>query len=412
MSMPNMRDKYNNGPVGSTANDAATAVFPAIPADAAQEPWALNRPPSRAARPREQLNGVPNAAHTGVPNGVPNGVHTGVPSGVPNGFPQGNVAEPAPAPAPAPPRRDTDAIGIEVAGGRQEKAQRGWRARLNNMGLSLQKGPDEVVYDARIAEIRRTPRLSQRVGVVSGKGGSGKTVTSLALGMTIARHNAGIQVSAISIDPMGNINHRVKPATGRGSLSSVSTFAEDPELRDFNAVISHMVATHEGLRVLGSSGADSRHNHVLTGEELKRALQVLAGYFSVTMVDFGLDFGSDTYHAAMSSLDALVFTAGMTVDSVQMIIDHVQTLKELGGFYVDLVQRSVVVLVQTRTGRQHIAVESARQLIEDRLGLQTVIAVPFDEHIAEGGPIALDLLDEETRLSYVNAAAEVMRKLA
>lgn len=369
-----VREKYRNVPEGWPASGPEAAPSPAAPVGRRVEHPATSDPRHQPVE----------AASQGAPTAPP-----------------ARVAPPA--------RRRID---IEVTGARRERAKRGWRAKLNALGLNLMKGEEEIHYDARVAEIRRTPRVAKRVGVVSGKGGSGKTSVTLNLGMTIAKHNAGINVAAMSIDPLGNINRRVSLGSDKSGISSVATFANDEELRDFNAVISHMADTSEGLRVLGSSGSDEyTENHILTSEELERSLQVLAGHFSLTFIDFGLDYNSDVYHTALRMLDGLVFTSSTTVDAVSSLIDLVDKVRSLGGFYLELVQNSVVVLNQTRLGKDHFDIAAAKRKIEEDLGLKVLVTVPFDEHIAEGGPIKLDLLNEETRLSFVYTAAEVMKNL-
>lgn len=58
------------------------------------------------------------------------------------------------------------------------------------------------------------------------------------------------------------------------------------------------------------------------------------------------------------------------------------------------------------------ACETRTAMIEARgTGDSPVVTIPWDAHISEGGPMSIDLMDENTRLPYVWLAAEVMSKL-
>lgn len=320
--------------------------------------------------------------------------------------------EPSSAPAAAPVRR-TPAVTAEpfrarVTSGRTEAAQRGWRAKFNQLfGLHLQKSEDELHYDAQVADIQRTLRASKRIAVISGKGGSGKTTVSLNLGSTIAKLNPGIRVGAMSIDPLGNITDRVWATNSRAARSVVS-FTADDQLNSFSDVDHYMLNDKSGLRVLGASTADGAG--FLKPGELERAQRVLAAHFNVTITDFGLNYDSEVYHRALAQSDQLVLVTSTLADSINtlgMLLNH---LLGLGGRYIELVQNAIVVFVQTRPGDTHIDLADARDKIANERKLP-VFTIPFDEHIAEGGPMSLDLLDEDTRLPFVWLAAEVMRKL-
>lgn len=295
-----------------------------------------------------------------------------------------------------------------VISGRTEAAKRGWRAKLNQvLGLHLSKSEDEQKYDKRVAQIQRTLRVPKRVSVLSGKGAAGKTSIALNLGATIATHQRGAKVAAISIDPLGNISDRVRPVNGQPPRSVMSLAADD-NLRRASDVSSYLQTDKSGLRVLGASSADGAG--FLTPEALDRSLDVLSEHYDVTVVDFGLNIDSSVYHRALTRSDQLVLAAATTADSINELHTLIKTLRAFGGKYVELINGAVVVFTQTRPGKSHIDVDAERDRIVNAYGTP-VVTIPFDEHIAEGGPMSLELVEEDTRLPYVWLAAEVMTKL-
>lgn len=295
-----------------------------------------------------------------------------------------------------------------VISGRTEAAQRGLRGKLNRtFGLRLSKGEDEQKYDQRVSQIQKTLRVPKRFGVVSGKGASGKTTVSLLMGETICAQQRGMKVAAMSIDPLGNISDRVRPVNGQPARSVMSLAADD-SLRRASDVSSYLQTTKTGLRVLGASSADGAS--FLTPDALDRATEALAEHYEVTVVDFGLNIDSAVYHRALTQIDQLVLVASTTADSINELHTLVKTLLGFGGKYVELLKGAIVVFCQTRPGKSHIDIDAERDRVVNSYRTP-VVTIPFDEHIAEGGPMSLELLDEDTRLQYVHLAAEVMNKL-
>lgn len=301
-----------------------------------------------------------------------------------------------------------DSGRTSVISGRTEAAARGYRGKLNRaFGLHLAKSEDELKYDQRVSQIQKTLRVPKRIGIISGKGAAGKTTVSLLLGETVCSQQRGMKVAALSIDPLGNISDRVRPVNGQPPRSVMSLAADD-SLRRASDVSSYLQTTKTGLRVLGASSSDGAG--FLTPDALDRATESLAEHYEVSVVDFGLNIDSAVYHRALTKIDQLVLVASTTADSINELHTLIKTLLSFGGKYVTLLKGAIVVLVQTRPGKSHIDLDAERDRIMNSYRMP-VVAIPFDEHISEGGPMGLELLDEDTRLQFVHLAAEVMDKL-
>lgn len=274
---------------------------------------------------------------------------------------------------------------------------------------NLSKGSDEQEYDHRVSQIQRTLRSSKTIGVLSGKGSSGKTSIALNMGATIASKQRGAKVVAMSIDPMGNISDRVLAVNNQAPQSVMALAAEpDGELRRAPVVSTYLQTDRSGLRVLGASTCDG--SQFLDPDSLLRVLGVIGDQFDLTVLDFGLNIDSPTYHAGLGAVDQLVLAASTTKDSIDELHVLIRTLKAFGGSYLELLPNAVVVLSQTRPGKTNVDIAKERNSITSSYGM-TVITVPFDAHASEGGPMSIELMDEETRLRYVWLAAEVMSRL-
>ncbi len=293
-------------------------------------------------------------------------------------------------------------------GVRTEGPQQGWRKYANRIpGVDFSKGEDEIAYDRAITQIRRPHRRSKTIGVVSGKGSSGKTITTIGMGATMATHHRGLKIVAASIDPLGNLQDRTR-GTNIQPARSVVSMALDENLARDSDVGSYLLTDTSGLRVLGSSSADQAV--FLTPKHLDVAHRELHKYFDIELLDFGLNIDSAVYHKGLGLVDQLVIVASTSADSIDELHKLFATLKRFGGKYVDLVQNAVVVFVQTTPGKGHIDITAERDRVVTNYKTP-VVTIPWDEHISEGGPMSLDLLDKDTRLPFVWLAAEVMNKM-
>jgi MinD-like ATPase involved in chromosome partitioning or flagellar assembly len=303
-----------------------------------------------------------------------------------------------------------DETRSERLGGRVEGAQRGWRATVNRvLHVNLRKGGDEIEYDRRVAQIQRTLRESKVIGVLSGKGSSGKTAVASMIGSTMASKQRGAKVVAMSIDPLGNLSERVIALDESPPHSVMSLVAEsDEELRRTSVVGTYLQTDRSGLRTLGSSICDGAD--FLTPDGLDRALTVMGEKFDFTILDFGLNIDSPTYHAGLRAADQLVLAAATTSDSIDELHQLIKTLRAFGGKYTELIPGAVVALSQTRPGKPNIDIATECDKIVNAYGTP-VITIPFDAHISEGGPMGLHLMDEDTQVRYVWLASEVMSKL-
>lgn len=376
--MRRLRDKYRNAPSGLIDQ----------PVEQGSQLVDAPNPHGPAARAASAAKWVPDPRSQPWPG---------------NGYPPN-----MPMQRPAAPT--AEAARSERIGGRTEGAQRGWRSRVNRfLHTNLSKGSDEIEYDRRVSQIQRTLRASKTIAVLSGKGSSGKTSIALNMGATIASKQRGMKVVAMSIDPMGNLTDRVRAVNDQAPASVMALAAEsDEELKRTSVVSTYLQTDRSGLRVLGSSTCDG--SSFLTPEGLDRALGVIADQYNLNIVDFGLNIDSPSYHAGLRAADQLVLAASTTADSIDELHVLIRTLRAFGGKYVELLAGAVVAFSQTRPGNTHIDIAAERNKITNSYGMP-VITLPFDEHVSEGGPMSIDLMDEDTRLRYVWLAAEVMNRL-
>lgn len=395
-----LRAKYSNVPSGFGDQPASQP-----------SPFA-DTPPAPAPAPGAPAPGAPTPA----PNPAQGAVGPGpaAPGPVPQWAAPAQPAQASPVPAGpsvtnVEPRGELlpeDGTRSARIGVKTEGPQQGWRAVANKFGLKLSKGTDEIEYDRRIAQIQRTLRAPKTIAVVSGKGNGSKTITTLAMGATMATQQRGLKIVAASIDPLGNLTDRTRGVNSQPARSVVS-LASDPNLHRDSDVSSYLLTDKSGLRVLGPSSADGAP--FLTPDKLDRAHTVLRDYFNITLLDFGLNIDSPVYHKGLELADQLVITASTAADSIDELHKLIRQLHRFGK-YGDLLRNAVVVFTQTQRGDSHIDVGAERTRIVNSYSMP-VVSIPWDAHISEGGPMSLDLLDKATRLPYVWLAAEVMEKI-
>ncbi|EGD55176.1 chromosome partitioning ATPase [Gordonia neofelifaecis NRRL B-59395] len=105
----------------------------------------------------------------------------------------------------------------------------------------------------------------------------------------------------------------------------------------------------------------------------------------------------------LDTADALVLVSSPALDGARSCGS---TLDWLAGHgYGHLIQRSVVVLSSARPGASTIDVEQLSQHFLTRC--RAVHAIDFDDHLAEGADIDLELLNKSTRRAFVELAATI-----
>ncbi|KOG28703.1 hypothetical protein ADK35_03350, partial [Streptomyces viridochromogenes] len=257
----------------------------------------------------------------------------------------------------------------------------------------------EVTEQTRFAQELQQPVTTGRViAVTSIRGGVGKSTVSALLGRTFNhyRHDPVLTLEADAA--LGTLPVRMGANTVRWSCADLARIlTPSMQLTD---VTGYLVPVTDGGWLLpagqGRVGAPlDMHTYLTVTTALRR-------YFAVTIVDCETLPG-EVARTAMDTAHARVVVAPMTAEGVH---GTRQVLDWLGQLPHSALATTVVALSAASPDTTLDAKTAAAHLREPGV---PVVPLPYDRHLAQGGPIHTAMLGQATRDAAVRLAAEVMQ---
>ncbi|MGW3436315.1 SCO5717 family growth-regulating ATPase [Streptomyces bacillaris] len=266
-------------------------------------------------------------------------------------------------------------------------------------------GKKEEAERLRKLELIRTPVLScYRIAVISLKGGVGKTTTTTALGSTLATERQD-KILAIDANPdAGTLGRRVRRETGATIRDLVQAI---PYLNSYMDIRRFTSQAPSGLEIIAND-VDPAVSTTFNDEDYRRAIDVLGKQYPIILTDSGTGLLYSAMRGVLDLADQLIIISTPSVDGASSASTTLDWLSAHG--YAELVQRSITVISGVRETGKMIKVDDIVQHFETRC--RGVVVVPFDEHLAAGAEVDLDMMRPKTREAYFNLSALVAEDFA
>ncbi|MFF8034375.1 SCO5717 family growth-regulating ATPase [Streptomyces sp. NPDC016626] len=261
-------------------------------------------------------------------------------------------------------------------------------------------GKKEEAERQRKLELIRTPVLScYRIAVISLKGGVGKTTTTTALGSTLATERQD-KILAIDANPdAGTLGRRVRRETGATIRDLVQAI---PYLNSYMDIRRFTSQAPSGLEIIAND-VDPAVSTTFNDDDYRRAIDVLGKQYPIILTDSGTGLLYSAMRGVLDLADQLIIVSTPSVDGASSASTTLDWLSAHG--YADLVSRSLTVISGVRETGKMIKVEDIVAHFETRC--RGVLVVPFDEHLAAGAEVDLDMMRPKVREAYFNLAALV-----
>ncbi|MFH8475274.1 SCO5717 family growth-regulating ATPase [Streptomyces sp. NPDC018000] len=266
-------------------------------------------------------------------------------------------------------------------------------------------GKKEEAERQRKLDLIRTPVLScYRIAVISLKGGVGKTTTTTALGATLATERQD-KILAIDANPdAGTLGRRVRRETGATIRDLVQAI---PYLNSYMDIRRFTSQAPSGLEIIAND-VDPAVSTTFNDEDYRRAIDVLGRQYPIILTDSGTGLLYSAMRGVLDLADQLIIISTPSVDGASSASTTLDWLSAHG--YAELVQRSITVISGVRETGKMIKVDDIVQHFEMRC--RGVVVVPFDEHLAAGAEVDLDMMRPKTREAYFHLSAMVAEDFA
>ncbi|MCX4746403.1 MinD/ParA family protein [Kitasatospora sp. NBC_01287] len=249
--------------------------------------------------------------------------------------------------------------------------------------------------------IIRTPVLScYRIAVISLKGGVGKTTTTTSLGATLASERQD-KVIAIDANPdAGTLGRRIKRQTGatiRDLVTAIPHLRSYMDIRQFTSQDQN-----SGLEILAND-VDPAVSTTFNDSDYRQVIDVLGRQYPIILTDSGTGLLYSAMRGVLDLADQLIIVATPSVDGASSASTTLDWLSAHG--YADLVQRSITVVSGVRETSKMIRIEDIVAHFETRC--RGVVVVPFDESLAAGAEVNLEMMRPKVREAYFELATLV-----
>ncbi len=254
-----------------------------------------------------------------------------------------------------------------------------------------------------LAAVRRNFGGLRQVTVVNPKGGAGKTVATLLLGLTFGQARGGFVLAWDNNETQGTLGMRALPdvhgRTVRDLLENLDRFSHGGRVGDLSAYVrSQNGAMFDVL----ASDESATAGEMLTARAFRDLREVVGRFYKLLLVDTGNNVRAENWQAAVDATDQLVVTMSARNDSAETAARLLDHLEQTGR--QALVRRAVAVMtmpphrreVNPRPIERHFAARC-----------RSVLRVPYDRHLDSGAPVRYSAISGESRRAWLRAAAAV-----
>ena len=330
---------------------------------------------------------------------------------VPQPLPQQSVPQPVPEqPVQVSPpvlrARPDSFLAKSAAGGPKPT---GWRAVAGRLGFKVQASQAQCQQwedERTVSQHWPGPRT---IAVLNGKGGAGKTPTSILLASNFARLGSGSVVAADGNVTRGTLGWRTEQGPHNATILDMVPQTEalmDPSARNGDVAAYTHHQTIDQFDVLRSNPLLLSTEQKLSPEELDGIQQVLTRYYRMIIWDTGNDEGDSLWLRIVSHADQIVVATTTRTDHAEAGRLLLQGLSSRDERSAALAANAVVVISQADREEP-----PATSLVDGFAGIaREVVTIPYDRAMREQW-LRSDKLAPTTRAAWLHAAAAVARGL-
>jgi MinD-like ATPase involved in chromosome partitioning or flagellar assembly len=278
-------------------------------------------------------------------------------------------------------------------------------ARRGTFGLiRLRPGRLERERRDALARIRRAFGGLRQVTVVNPKGGAGKTVATLMLGLAFGQSRGGFILAWDNNETQGTLGMRAQPdlhsRTVRDLLRDLDRFGDGGGR--VGELAAYVRAQEEAMFDVLASDEAATAGEMMGARAFREIREVVGRFYKLLLVDTGNNVRAENWQAAIDATDQLVITMSARNDSAETAARLLDHLDQTGRR--ELVRRAVTVVTMPPHRK-----EVNPRPVERHFGARcrVVLRVPYDKHLDAGATMRYSAISSESRHAWLRVAAAV-----
>ena len=293
----------------------------------------------------------------------------------------------------------------------EEPARQGWRGRLTRLGLRVRPGSAERSERADVLAVSQHWPGPRTIAIVNGKGGAGKTPTTILLSAVLARYG-GAGVLAVDLNQTrGTLGWRTEQGSHTATVLDLlpetdrllGTGAQAADLARF---VHHQ--TSDRYDVLRSQPLELAASQRLTTDDVDALHAVASKYYRLILIDSGNDESDAVWQRMIDHTTQVVVATTPRDDHAEAGALLLEALERRNPASAALAGQAVVIVSRADPSAKPA---DLRRIIDGYHGLaRDVVAIPHDPAMV-GGRLLYSALRPATQRAWLAAAAAVARGL-
>jgi len=310
------------------------------------------------------------------------------------------------------PQRETFLTGIHDEDQREDPATRGFRGAMTRMGMRMGPGADERAERADQLAVAQHWPGPRTIAVVNGKGGSGKTPTTILTGAVFARFGGAGVLSWDNNQTRGTLGWRTEQGPHEATLHDMLGAADhllstDAQAADVANFVHHQ--RQDRFDVLRSQPIALASEQRVSAEDVDRIHAVAARYYRLIIMDSGNDESDPLWLRMIDRTDQLVVATTSRDEHAEAGALLLDALAERDERSAQLAANAVTVVSQAD---QKAPASEVRRVVDGYRKLtRDVVQIPFDPAMIDGH-LHYSALRPATQRAWLAAAAAMARGFA
>jgi len=295
---------------------------------------------------------------------------------------------------------------------RDKPATAGWRGIVNSMGFRLPPSAAEQAERDDVHAVSQHWAGPRTIAVVNGKGGAGKTPTTILLSAVFARYGGGGVLAWDNNQTRGTLGWRTEQAAHEATLLDLlpaadGLLAPGAQLGDLAHYTHHQ--TDDRFDVLRSKPKVLADAQRFTQDDVDTIHKVAAKFYRLIIIDSGNDESDPLWRQMITHTDQLVVATTTSDEKAEAGALLLEDLAKTGTHGENLADNAVVVVSQAEANAKPSDLNHIATGFEPLA--RAVVTIPYDPAMVDGH-LRYDGLREGTKRAWLRAGAAVAHGLS